>query len=196
MLPNLRLIFRHLESQELHHSTAPSAPQHPQCPSLPAASRAEHCLALVLTSCKGHPHSSADCVGWSECQEMRLSSSLIACKLVFCIQSDSVIHSTLWASALPANPPWKSPRELQIQKLCLVPPLWVPSLFFSGSQAVILFFSPQSTRLFHAESRFFGSLVGELRVGEPAHTAPKFHQHLQPLQAATDGSRQHNPQNS
>lgn len=114
--------------------SAPSTPSAPRCllsdARRPAASRAEHCLALVFTSYKGHPHSSADCVGWSECQEMRLSSSLIVCKLVFCIQSDSVIHSTLWASALPANPPWKGPWELQ--KLCLVPPPWAASLFFQG----------------------------------------------------------------
>lgn len=139
-----------MESQENHSSAAPVPPSTPGAPHWLlsdvhrlAASRAEHCLALVLTASKGHPHSSADCVGWSECQGMRLSSSLIVCKLVFCIQSDSVIRSTPWASALPANPPWKSPWEPQIQKLCLVPPPWVTSLFFRGHRQRF-WFSPHN----------------------------------------------------
>lgn len=195
-----------MESQENHSSAAPVPPSTPGAPHWLlsdvhrlAASRAEHCLALVLTASKGHPHSSADCVGWSECQGMRLSSSLIVCKLVFCIQSDSVIRSTPWASALPANPPWKSPWEPQIQKLCLVPPPLGHKSLFSGSQAAILVFSPQSTHLFHAESKFFGSLAGvpfccvrgnlHIRHPNPTNTS-------RALQAATDGSRQHNPLNS
>lgn len=180
----------------------PSSPSAPRC--LPsdarrlAASRAEHCLALLFSSYKGHPHSSADSVGWLECQEMRLSFSLIVCKLVFCIQSNSVTHSTLWASALPANPPWKGPWELQTQKLCLVPPPWVTSLFFQGRRRCFCF-SPHSPHsLSHSDQVLwlFGRSSLLPRVGEPAHTAPRFHQHLQPLQAATDGSRQHNPLNS
>lgn len=64
---------------------------------------------------------------------------------------------------------------------------------FSQSQAAILLFSPQSSRLFHADSEFFGRSSLLLRVGNLHIRRPNCTNTSRARQAAPDGSRQHNP---
>lgn len=135
LIPELKLIFRRAaEPRDALKKRTPRGLLMPVSCCLPSDARGlAASRAGGFTSDKGHSHSFADCVGWSECQETRLGSSLIAvCTLAFCSQGSSVICSTPWASALTANPPWQSLRELQMQNSAWSPRSLITSHFFHG----------------------------------------------------------------